>query len=261
MFTWLFNNHLKLDISKIDSFPDYLPIFLFPDIPKPVSPLAVHNLMIFYYQPWKSSLVFLCITHDKAGLLAYSVGFVCHSLNLITFISITLSKLLSSHTWTTVEIASLIVLLTSTFISFKNLFPYQQSKFGVNWLTSHPRLKPSNCFQCIWNKVVVMVLRFQIIWLNGFLSSCSPDHSTSAVFISLNCVKLVSTLAVCMSSLFSLEHSSFGSCHSLFSHFIPNCLNRASCEHPFQCSLSEVGLHTTVYSSSNPLSCLFFFFF
>lgn len=173
MSTWLFNNHLKLDISKIDSFPDYLPIFLFPDIPKPVSPLAVHNLIIFHYLPWKSSLVFLCITYDKAGPLAYSVGFVRQSLNLITFISITLSKPLSSHTWTTVEIASLIVLLTSTFVSFKNLFPYQQSKFGVNWLTSHPLLKPSNCFQCIWNKVVVMLLRFQIIWLSGFLSSSS----------------------------------------------------------------------------------------
>ena len=101
MFTWIFNNHLKFDISEIDSFPDYLPIFLFPDIPKSVSPLAIHNLVIFHYQPWKSSLAFLCIAYDKAGPLAYSVGFVRYSLNLITFISITVSKTLSSHTWTT----------------------------------------------------------------------------------------------------------------------------------------------------------------
>ena len=257
MFTWIFNNHFIFDISEIDSFPDYLPIFLFPDIPKSVSPLAIHNLVIFHYQPWKSSLAFLCIAYDKAGPLAYSVGFVRYSLNLITFISITVSKTLSSHTWTTVVVASLIV-LTSTFVSFKNLFPSQQSKFRVNWLTPNPLLKPSNCFQWIWNKVIVMLLRFQIIWPSGFLSSSSPDHSTSAVFISLNCVKLVSNLALFMSSLFSLEHSSFGSCHGLFSHFIPNCLNRASCERPFQYPLSKVGLHTIVYSSCNPLSCLFF---
>lgn len=246
MFTRIFNRHPKFDISEIDSSPDYLPILLFPNIPKSVSPLAVHNLVIFHYQPRRSSLAFLCIAYDKAGPSAYSTGFVRFSLSLITFISITVSKPLSSHTWTTVVTASLIVLLTSTFVSFKNLFPYQQPKFGVNWLTSHPLLKPSSCFQCIWNKVVVMLLRFQIIWLSGFLSSSSPDHSTSAVFISLNCVKLVSTLALCMSSLLSLEHTSFGSCHSLFSHFIPNCLNRASCEWPFHCSLSEAGLHTIV---------------